>query len=103
MTVAMRKESTFSNAGKYETLTLCPVFRGCSQDSCAYCPLFSTSSKIVMGVMPHLQRLYYWQDNAGCYHSGNTISIAHMVGKFHGVTVKRMDFCDPRGENRGGG
>ena len=47
--------------------------------------------------MPHLQRVYYWQDNTGCYHCGNTISLARMVGKLHDVTLKRTDFCDPQG------
>ena len=96
VSVAMRKEST-SNAGKYETLTMCHVFRSCSQDSCAILFVMSDVLKDLKGVMPHLQRVCYWQDNAGCYHCGNTISLAHMVGKHHGVTVKRMDFYDPQG------
>ena len=87
----MRKEST-SNAGKYETPTMCHVFRSCSQDSCAVLSVMPDELKDLQDVMPHLQR-----DNAGCYHCGNTISLAHMVGKHHGVTVKRMDFCDPQG------
>ena len=33
VTVAMRKGST--SEGSYETLTLCHVFKSCSQDSCA--------------------------------------------------------------------
>ena len=40
VSVAMRKEST-SNAGKYETLTMCHVFRSCSQDSCAVLSVMS--------------------------------------------------------------
>lgn len=92
----MRKES-ITNAGKYETLTQCPVFRSYSQDSRAVLSVMFDVLKDLMGVMPHLQRVYYWQDSAGCYHCGNTISIAHMVGKPHGVTVKYMDFCDPQG------
>ena len=47
--------------------------------------------------MPQLQSVYYWQDNAGCYHCGDTITIAQKVGQLHGVTVKRIDFCDPQG------
>ena len=47
--------------------------------------------------MPQLQCVHYWQDNAGSYHCGNTIAFAQMVGQQHGVTVKRMDFCDPQG------
>ena len=65
VSVAMRKEST-SNAGKYETLTLCPVFRSYSQDSRAVLSVMFDVLKDLMGVMPHLQRVYYWQDSAGC-------------------------------------
>ena len=92
----MRKEST-SNAGKFETLTLRPVFRSYSQDSRAVLSVMFDVLKDLMGVMPHLKQVYYWQDSAGCYHCGNTISIAHMIGKLHGVTVKHMDFCDRQG------
>ena len=89
MSVAMRKEST-SDAGKYETLTMCYVFRSCSQDSCATLSVMSDVLRDLKDVMPHLQRVYYWQDNTGCYHCCNTISLAHMVGNHHCVTVKRM-------------
>lgn len=89
MSVAMRKEST-SDAGKYETLTMCYVFRSCSQDSCATLSVTSDVLRDLKDVMPHLQRVYYWQDNTGCYHCCNTISLAHMVGNHHCVTVKRM-------------
>ena len=96
VSVAMRKEST-SDAGKYETLTMCHVFRSCSQDSCAALSVMSDVLKDLKDVMPHLQRVHYWQDNTGCYHCGNTISLAHMVGNHHGMTVKRTDFCHPQG------
>ena len=95
VTVAMRKEST--SEGSYETLTLCHVFKSCSQDSCAVLAVMSDVFKDLKVVMPQLQSVYYWQDNAGCYHCGNTITIAQKVGQLHGVTVKRIDFCDPQG------
>ena len=72
VTVTMRKGSN----GKYETLTLCHVFRSCSQDSCAVLSVMSDVLKDLKVVMPQLQCVYYWQDNAGCYHCGNTISLA---------------------------
>ena len=79
------------------SVAMCHVFRSCSQDSCAILSVMSDVLKDLKDVMPHLQRVYYWQDNAGCYHCGNTVSLAHMVGKHHGVTVKHMNFCDPQG------
>ena len=43
---------------------------------------------------PQLQNIYYWQDNASCYHCGTTIVGAQLIGQQHGVSVRRMDFCD---------
>lgn len=51
VTVAMRKRSD----GKCETLTLCHIFRSCSQDSCA---VLSDVLKDLKNVMPQLQYVY---------------------------------------------
>ena len=40
---------------------------------------------------------YYKQDNAGCYHSGNSIISAKLAGDAVGVVVVRNDFLDPQG------
>ena len=40
---------------------------------------------------------YYKQDNAGCYHSGNSIISAELAGDAVGVAVVRNDFSDPQG------
>ena len=93
VTVAMRK----GNDGNCETLTFCHVFKSCSQDSCAVLAVMSDVLEELKIIMPQLQSVYYWQDNAGCYHCGNTIAFAQMVGQQLGVTVKCMDFCDPQG------
>ena len=93
VTVAMRKGSD----GNCEMLTLCHVFKSCSQDSCAVLSVMSDTLKNLRVVMPQLQSVYYWQDNAGCYHCGNTIALVPMVGQLHGMTVKRIYFCDPQG------
>ena len=78
-------------------LTLCHVFKSCTQDSFAVLSVMSDTLKDLRVVMPQLQSVYYWEDNAGCYHCGNTIALAPMVGPLHGMTVKRMDFCDLQG------
>ncbi|CAF3986425.1 unnamed protein product, partial [Rotaria magnacalcarata] len=36
-------------------------------------------------------------DNAGCYYSANTIVSALQLSEMAGITVKRVDFCDPQG------
>ena len=80
-----------------DAYTLCHVFKSCTQDSCAVLSVMSDVLRDLKVVMPHLRSVFYWQDNAWCYHCGNTIAFAQMVGKLHGVTVSRMDFCDPQG------
>ena len=93
VTVAVRKGSD----GNCVTPTFCHVFKSCSQDSCAVLAVMSDVLEELKIIMPQLQSVYYWQDNAGCYHRGNPIAFAQMVGQQHGMTVKRMDFCDPQG------
>ena len=88
MTVAVRKGSTSEEA--YGTLTLCHVFKSCSQDSCAVLAVMSDVLKDLKVVIPQLQSVYYWQDNAGCYHCGNTFTIAQKVGELRCVTVRRI-------------
>ncbi|CAH3044246.1 unnamed protein product, partial [Pocillopora meandrina] len=47
--------------------------------------------------IPELEMAYYKQDNAGCYHSGNSIISAKLAGDTVGVAVVRNDFSDPKG------
>ena len=47
--------------------------------------------------LPHLESVYYRQDNAGCYHCGASISGASLLAKDTGVFVRRMDFSDSQG------
>ena len=42
--------------------------------------------------IPELEKVYYKQDNVGCYHSGNSIISAKMVGDVVGVAVVRNVF-----------
>ena len=47
--------------------------------------------------IPDLEMAYYKQDNAGCYHSGNSIISAKLASDAVGVAVARNDFSDPQG------
>ena len=46
--------------------------------------------------IPELEIAYYKQDNAGCYHSGNSIISAKLAGGAVEVAVVRNDFSNPR-------
>ena len=45
-------------------------------------------------VHPQLENIYYWQDNACCYHCGTTIVAAKLISQQHSISVRWMDFCD---------
>ena len=47
--------------------------------------------------MPELEKAYYKQDYAGCYHSGHAIISAKLAGDIAGVAVVRNHFSDPQG------
>ena len=90
LTVAIKR----GNDQKIQMMTFVNVFRSCSQDSCTVLSIMSDVVRKLREGHPQLQNIYYWQDNAGCYHCGTTIVGAKLIGQQHGVSVKRMDFCD---------
>ena len=47
--------------------------------------------------IPELERAYFKQDNAGCYHRANSVISAKLAGDTAGVVVIRNDFSDPQG------
>ena len=47
--------------------------------------------------IPDLEMAYYKQDNAGCYHSRNSIISAKLAGDAVGMAVVRNHFADPQG------
>ena len=92
LTVAIRR----GNDQKIQMMTFDNVFRSCSQDTCS-CTVLSIMPDVVRKLRDghlQLQNIYYWQDNTGCYHCGTTIVGAKSIGQQHGVSVRRMDFCD---------
>lgn len=93
VTVAIRKYLD----GEMEMLTFVNIFESCTQDSCTVVAVMPNVLQRLKEIVPALKFVYYWQDNAGCYHCGSTIVIAELCGRRHGLNVKRMDFADPQG------
>lgn len=93
VTVAIRKDPD----GQIQMLTFVNVFESCSQDSCTVVAVMSNVLQRLKEIIPALKSVYYWQDNAGCYHCGSTIVVAELCGRRFGLKVKRMDFADPQG------
>lgn len=82
---------------KFHTMTFVHVFQSCSQDSCTVLSIMKDVVSKLKKELPHLESVYYRQDNAGCYHCGASITGASLIGKDTGVFVRRMDFSDPQG------
>ena len=45
---------------------------------------------------PDVRRAYFWQDNAGCYHSSATILAFPVISQSTRVQITRIDFSDPQ-------
>ena len=97
VTVAIRKGLDGEMQMLTSMLTFVNVFESCTQDSCTVVAVMSNVLERLKEIIPALKSVYYWQDNAGCYHCGSTIVIAEICGRRHGLNVKRMDFADPQG------
>ena len=67
-------------------MTLAHVFQSCSQDSLTVQAIMSGVLGKLKEMMPTLCFVYYRQDNAGCYRSGNTILGALKAGEAHRIT-----------------
>ena len=78
-------------------MTFAHVFKSCSQDSLTVQAIMSDVLGKLKEMMPTLRFVYYRQDNAGCYRSGNTILGAVKAGEARGIIVRRLDFSDPQG------
>ena len=46
---------------------------------------------------PHIKNVFIRSDNTGCYHSANTLVSAKHVSERTGISIIRIDFCDPQG------
>ena len=73
------------------------VFQTCSQDSCTVLSIMEDVIGKLKSHLPQLKSVFYWQDNAECYHCGATIVGVSFASRLHGVSVKRLDFSDPQG------
>ena len=78
---------------KFHTMTFVHVFQSCNQDSCIVLSIVKDLVSKPKKELPHLESVYYRQDNDVC---GASITGASLIGKDTGVIVPRMDFSDPR-------
>ena len=84
-------------AKRGESQTPVHVFQSSVQDSVTVASIMLDCLTTLKKEIPELEMAYYKQDNAGCYHSGNSIISAKLAGDAVGVAVVRNDFSDPQG------
>ena len=92
ITVATRRTEN----KELQMTTFVHVFQTCNQDSCVVLSIMKDVIGKLKSHLPQLKSVFYRQDNAGCYHCEDTILGASFASRFHGVSVKRMDFSDPQ-------
>lgn len=73
------------------------VFDECAQDSEAIQAVLKDVLCRVKKSNPEITKTFVRSDNAGCYHSSDTIASVVQLSRLTGTTVKRVDFCDPQG------
>ena len=73
------------------------VIQSCSQGSCAVVTIMHHILRTLKHEHPEINKAYFRQDNAGCYHSSRTILACPDISASTGVKVVRVDFSDPQG------
>ena len=94
ITVAITKSEVTLH---FESQTIVHVFQSCPQDSATVASIMRDCLVSLKKEIPELERAYFKQDNAGCYHSGNSVVSAKLAGDAAGVPIIRNDFSDPQG------
>jgi hypothetical protein len=80
-----------------ETLTFVHIFQSIAQDSNTVIAIMHDVIRRLKEAIPELAQIYFRQDNAGCYHSANTLLAVADLAKCTGVHIRAMDFSDPQG------
>jgi hypothetical protein len=72
------------------------VFVPLAQDSDSVVAIILDTVKRVKKERPEVAIVYLRSDNAGCYHSANTLALMPAVSTASGVLIKRWDFSEPQ-------
>ena len=73
------------------------VFDQCTQDSETVVAILNDILCHIKVTDPHIKNVFIRSDNAGCYHSANTLVSAKHASERTGISIRRIDFCDPQG------
>ena len=73
------------------------VFDQCTQDSETVVAILNDILCHIKVTDPHIKNVFIRSDNAGSYHSANTLVPPKHVSERTGISIRRIDFCDPQG------
>ena len=73
------------------------VFDQCTQDSETVVAILNDILCHIKETDPHIKNVFIRSDNASCYHSANTLVSAKHASERIGISIRRIDFCDPQG------
>ena len=73
------------------------MIQNCSQESCAVVAIMAHVLKTLKQENPEIQRAFFCQDNAGCYHSAATVLTVPAIVQESGIQVVELGFSDPQG------
>ncbi|CAH1252459.1 Hypp9299 [Branchiostoma lanceolatum] len=77
--------------------TFIHLFQTCTQDSSSVVSILQHTVQQLKEELPTLQSIYIRSDNAGCYHNTLLFQAAKHINQTAGVTIRRIDYCDPQG------
>ena len=73
------------------------IIQSCSQGSASVVCIMEDVLKTIKQDYPDTKKAYFRQDNAGCYHSNETITSCPAISQSTGVNIVRIDISDPQG------
>ena len=76
------------------------MIQNCSQGSCAVVAIMAHVLKTLKQENPEIQRVFFRQDNAGCYHSSATALTVPAIVQESGIQVVELGFSDPQDGKR---
>lgn len=85
------------DATDFEHTVFVHVLDQCAQDSELAVAFLADTLTRLKANGPSIEQACIRSDNAGCYHSANTILSIPTISKFTGIDIRRMDFADPQG------
>ena len=73
------------------------IVQSCKQGSSAVVGIMQDVLRTIKLENDEIEKAYFRQDNAGCYHSSSTILSCPVISACTGVKICRIDFSDPQG------